>query len=61
EGFDRGNALYVGENVSIDPEATVVGPGVIGDNTRIEAPARRAADPPRARLRDRAPDRCLLR
>ncbi|MEM9201070.1 MAG: sugar phosphate nucleotidyltransferase, partial [Actinomycetota bacterium] len=39
EGFDRGNALYVGENVSIDPEATVVGPGVIGDNTRIEAGA----------------------
>ena len=39
DGFDRGNALFIGENVSIDPGATVVGPGVIGDNSRIEAGA----------------------
>ena len=39
DGFDRGNSLYIGENVSIDPAATVVGPGVIGDNSRIEAGA----------------------
>ena len=39
DGFDRGNALFIGENVSIDPGATVEGPGVIGDNSRIEAGA----------------------
>ena len=45
DGFDRGNSLYIGENVSIDPAATVVGP-VIGDNSRIEAGATSAVQRP---------------
>ena len=39
DGFDRGNSLFIGENVTIDPGATVEAPGVIGDNCRIEAGA----------------------
>jgi len=37
DGFDRGEGLFIGENVTIHPDATVAGPGVIGDNCRIEA------------------------
>lgn len=40
DGFDRGGALFIGENVTIDPSATIEAPGVIGDNCRIEAGAR---------------------
>lgn len=39
DGFDRGGSLFIGENVTIDPAATVEAPGVIGDNCRIEAGA----------------------
>ena len=40
DGFDRGERVFVGENVSIDPAAEVEGPAVIADNCRIEAGAR---------------------
>ncbi len=40
EGFEQSPQLHVGENVTIHPDATVVGPAVIGDNCRIEAGVR---------------------
>ncbi|MEQ8842585.1 MAG: sugar phosphate nucleotidyltransferase [Acidimicrobiales bacterium] len=40
DGFEQTEGLFVGTNVKIDPTATVTGPGVIGDNCRIEAGVR---------------------
>ena len=40
EGFEQEDRLFIGENVAVHPDAVIVGPGVIGDNCRIEAGAR---------------------
>ncbi|MDW3218127.1 MAG: sugar phosphate nucleotidyltransferase [Acidimicrobiales bacterium] len=39
DGFEQDEGLFVGENVSVHPEAVLSGPAVIGDNCRIEAGA----------------------
>jgi mannose-1-phosphate guanylyltransferase/phosphomannomutase len=39
-GFEMGDGVHVGEGAEIHPEATVVGPAVIGENCRIEAGVR---------------------
>ena len=39
-GFEIGDGVHVGEGAEIHPEATVVGPAVIGENCRIEAGVR---------------------
>ena len=40
DGFERTEGLFVGENVTIHPDAVITGPGVIGDNCNIGAGAR---------------------
>ncbi|MEM7140479.1 MAG: sugar phosphate nucleotidyltransferase [Actinomycetota bacterium] len=40
EGFEQDDQLFIGENVTVHPDAIISGPGVIGDNCRIEAGAR---------------------
>lgn len=40
DGFEQEEGLYIGENVTVHPDAVIQGPGVIGDNCRIEAGAR---------------------
>lgn len=40
DGFERDQNLFIGENVTVHPDAVIVGPGVIGANCRIEAGAR---------------------
>ena len=40
DGFEQVEGLFIGENVTVHPEAVITGPGVIGDNCRIEAGAR---------------------
>jgi mannose-1-phosphate guanylyltransferase/phosphomannomutase len=40
DGFEQDDGLFIGENVSVHPEAVITGPGVIGDNCRIQAGAR---------------------
>ena len=40
DGFELTDGVFVGEGAEIHPEATVVGPAVIGDYCRIEAGAR---------------------
>ncbi len=39
-GFELSDGVWLGEGAEINPEATLVGPAVIGDNCRIEAGAR---------------------
>jgi mannose-1-phosphate guanylyltransferase/phosphomannomutase len=39
-GFQLANGLWLGEGAQLDPEATVEGPALIGDNCRIMAGAR---------------------
>jgi mannose-1-phosphate guanylyltransferase / phosphomannomutase len=39
-GFELADGVWLGEGAEINPEATLVGPAVIGDNCRIEAGAR---------------------
>jgi mannose-1-phosphate guanylyltransferase/phosphomannomutase len=39
-GFDVGNGVHIGEGAEIHPDATVVGPAVLGENCRIEAGVR---------------------
>ena len=39
-GFEMGDGVHVGEGAEIHPDATVVGPAVIGENCRIEAGVR---------------------
>jgi mannose-1-phosphate guanylyltransferase/phosphomannomutase len=39
-GFEVGDGVHIGEGAEIHPEATVVGPAVIGENCRIEAGVR---------------------
>ena len=39
-GFEMGDGVQVGEGAEIHPDATVVGPAVIGENCRIEAGVR---------------------
>jgi mannose-1-phosphate guanylyltransferase/phosphomannomutase len=39
-GFEVGDGVHVGEGAEVHPEATVVGPAVIGENCRIEAGVR---------------------
>jgi mannose-1-phosphate guanylyltransferase / phosphomannomutase len=40
DGFEQERGLFVGENVTVHPDAVIAGPGVIGANCRIEAGAR---------------------
>lgn len=40
EGFELRDGVWLGENSDVHPDATVVGPALIGDNCRIEAGAR---------------------
>ena len=40
DGFEQTEGLFVGDNVSVHPDAVITGPGVIGDNCRIQAGAR---------------------
>jgi len=40
DGFEQTEGLFIGENVTVHPDAVITGPGVIGDNCRIEAGAR---------------------
>jgi mannose-1-phosphate guanylyltransferase/phosphomannomutase len=39
-GFEMRPGVWIGEGAEIHPEARIVGPGVIGDNCRLEAGAR---------------------
>ena len=39
-GFELADGVWLGEGAEINPEATLIGPTVIGDNCRIEAGAR---------------------
>lgn len=39
-GFEVGDGVHVGEGAEVHPDATVVGPAVIGENCRIEAGVR---------------------
>jgi len=39
-GFEMGDGVHVGEGAEIHPDATVVGPAVVGENCRIEAGVR---------------------
>ena len=39
-GFEMGDGVHVGEGAEIHPDATLVGPAVIGENCRIEAGVR---------------------
>jgi mannose-1-phosphate guanylyltransferase/phosphomannomutase len=39
-GFEVGDGVHIGEGAEVHPEATVVGPAVIGENCRIEAGVR---------------------
>jgi len=40
DGFERTEGQFVGENVTVHPDAVIGAPAVIGDNCRIEAGAR---------------------
>ena len=39
-GFEMGDGVHVGEGAEIHPNATLVGPAVIGENCRVEADVR---------------------
>ncbi len=39
-GFEVGDGVHIGEGAEVHPDATVVGPAVIGENCRIEAGVR---------------------
>lgn len=39
-GFEMRPGVWIGEGAEVHPEAQIVGPGVIGDNCRLEAGAR---------------------
>ena len=39
-GFEMGDGVHMGEGAEVHPEATVVGPAVIGENCRVEAGVR---------------------
>ena len=39
-GFEMGDGVHVGEGAEVHPDATLVGPAVIGENCRIEAGVR---------------------
>lgn len=38
-GFDIGGGIRLGENALVHPEATMIGPALVGDNCRVEAGA----------------------
>lgn len=40
DGFEQEDGLFIGENVTVHPDAEITGPGVIGDNCRVEAGVR---------------------
>jgi mannose-1-phosphate guanylyltransferase/phosphomannomutase len=40
DGFEQTEGLFIGENVTVHPDAVITGPGVIGENCNIEAGAR---------------------
>lgn len=39
-GFELGDGVHIGEGAEVHPDATVVGPAVLGENCRIEAGVR---------------------